>query len=71
MPFRLEASQGDRLVGKISRAEVASVAVAALDTPASVGEGRAWTQALGSATYEPASNQMLPWEGGVCACLSQ
>ena len=39
VPFCLEASQGDRLVGKISRAEVASIAVAALGTPASVGEG--------------------------------
>jgi hypothetical protein len=37
VPFLLEAAQGDRISGKISRAEVASVAVAALATPASVG----------------------------------
>ena len=37
VPFLLEASQGDRISGKISRAEVASVAVAALGTAASVG----------------------------------
>ena len=36
--FVLEASQGDRISGKISRKEVASVAVAALSTAASVGE---------------------------------
>ena len=39
VPFLLEASQGDRISGKISRAEVASVAVAALGTAASVGAG--------------------------------
>ena len=37
VPFLLEASQGDCISGKISRAEVASVAVAALGTAASVG----------------------------------
>lgn len=36
--FVLEASQGDRISGKISRKEVAAVAVAALGTAASVGE---------------------------------
>lgn len=35
----LEAQQGDRISGKISRKEVASVAVAALGTEASVGKG--------------------------------
>ena len=34
----LEAQQGDRISGKISRKEVASVAVAALGTEASVGK---------------------------------
>lgn len=34
----LEAQQGDRISGKISRKEVASVAVAALGTEASIGE---------------------------------
>ena len=38
-PFLLEASQGDRISGKISRAEVASLVSAALNTPASVGAG--------------------------------
>ena len=33
----LEAQQGDRISGKISRAQVASVAVAALGTGASIG----------------------------------
>ena len=33
----LEAQQGDRISGKISRAQVASVAVAALGTEASIG----------------------------------
>ncbi|EIE22978.1 CIA30-domain-containing protein [Coccomyxa subellipsoidea C-169] len=36
--FVLEASQGDRISGKISRKEVARVAVAALGTAASVGK---------------------------------
>ena len=36
--FLLEASQGDRISGKISRAEVAAVIVAALDTPAATGQ---------------------------------
>jgi len=36
-PFLLEASQGDRVSGKISRAEVADVIVAALGTPAATG----------------------------------
>ena len=36
--FVLEASQGDRISGKISRKEVARIAVAALGTAASVGE---------------------------------
>jgi len=36
--FLLEASQGDRISGKISRKEVAAVTVAALGTAASVGE---------------------------------
>lgn len=36
--FLLEASQGDRISGKISRKEVARVAAAALGTAASVGE---------------------------------
>ncbi|CAL8465559.1 g5095 [Coccomyxa elongata] len=36
--FLLEASQGDRISGKISRKEVAAVAVAALGTGASVGK---------------------------------
>ncbi len=35
--FELEASQGDRIVGIISRQEVAAVAAAALDSPASAG----------------------------------
>lgn len=35
--FELEASQGDRIVGIISRQEVASVAAAALDSPAAAG----------------------------------
>ena len=35
----LEAQQGDRISGKISRKQVASVAVAALGTDASIGEG--------------------------------
>ncbi len=34
----LEAFQGDRISGKISRKEVARIAVAALGTAASVGE---------------------------------
>jgi hypothetical protein len=34
----LEASQGDRISGKISRKEVAAVAAAALGTAASVSE---------------------------------
>ena len=34
----LEAQQGDRISGKISRAQVASMAVAALGTEASIGE---------------------------------
>lgn len=38
MAFLLEASQGDRISGKISRKEVAAVAVTALGTAASVGE---------------------------------
>ncbi len=58
MPFRLEASQGDRLVGKISRAEVASVAVAALDTPASVGEGLV-PEPQTVPLVQPASSSML------------
>ena len=37
----LEAQQGDRISGKISRKQVASVAVAALGTDASIGEGQA------------------------------
>ncbi|CAK0786611.1 hypothetical protein CVIRNUC_009825 [Coccomyxa viridis] len=37
-PWVLEAQQGDRISGKISRAQVASVAVAALDTEASIGK---------------------------------
>ena len=36
--FLLDASQGDRISGKISRAEVASVIVAALHTPAATGQ---------------------------------
>ena len=36
-PWLLEAQQGDRISGKISRAQVASVAVAALGTEASIG----------------------------------
>jgi hypothetical protein len=36
--FVLEASQGDRISGKISRKEVARVAAAALGTAASVGQ---------------------------------
>ena len=39
-PFLLEASQGDRVSGKVSRAEVASVIVAALGTPAATGGQR-------------------------------
>ena len=35
--FELEASQGDRIVGIISRPEVAAVVAAALDSPASSG----------------------------------
>ena len=35
--FLLEAAQGDRISGKISRAEVADVIVAALGTPAATG----------------------------------
>lgn len=35
--FELEASQGDRIVGIISRQEVAAVTAAALDSPASAG----------------------------------
>jgi len=35
--FLLEASQGDRISGKISRIEVASVAVTALGCSASIG----------------------------------
>ena len=34
----LEAQQGDRISGKISRVQVASVAVAAMGTEASIGE---------------------------------
>lgn len=34
----LEAQQGDRISGKISRAQVASVAVAAVGIEASIGE---------------------------------
>ena len=37
-PWVLEAQQGDRISGKISRAQVASVAVAAMGTEASIGE---------------------------------
>lgn len=40
MPWMLEAQQGDRISGKISRKQVASVAVAALGTDASIGEGQ-------------------------------
>ena len=36
-PWILEAQQGDRISGKISRAQVASVAVTALGTEASIG----------------------------------
>ena len=36
-PFLLEAGQGDRIVGKITRAQVARVLAAALKTPGSVG----------------------------------
>lgn len=36
-PWVLEAQQGDRISGKVSRAQVASVAVAALGTEASIG----------------------------------
>ena len=40
----LEAQQGDRISGKISRAQVASMAVAALGTEASIGgcSGASW-----------------------------
>ncbi|CAL5221994.1 g4282 [Coccomyxa viridis] len=37
-PWVLEAQQGDRISGKISRKEVASVAVSALSTEASIGK---------------------------------
>ena len=36
--FLLEASQGDRIVGKVTRVEVASVVASALSTPASTGK---------------------------------
>ena len=35
--FLLEASQGDRISGKISRAEVAAVIVSAINNPAATG----------------------------------
>ena len=38
--FLLEAAQGDRISGKISRAEVADLIVAALGTPSATGETR-------------------------------
>ena len=37
VPFLLEASQGDRISGKIARAEVASLVAAALASPAATG----------------------------------
>ena len=37
-PWVLEVQQGDRISGKISRAQVASVAVSALGTEASIGK---------------------------------
>lgn len=37
VPFLLEASQGDRISGKITRAEVASLVAAALASPAAAG----------------------------------
>lgn len=37
VPFLLEASQGDRISGKIARAEVASLVAAALASPAAAG----------------------------------
>ena len=38
MPRALELSQGDRISGKVLRQEVATVVVAALSSPAAVGE---------------------------------
>ncbi len=53
-PFLLEASQGDRISGKITRAEVASLVSAALNTPASVGAGPLPAPACMDAVEPPA-----------------
>ena len=42
VPFLLEASQGDRISGKIARAEVASLVAAALASPAAAGAEPFW-----------------------------
>lgn len=67
--FLLEASQGDRISGKISRKEVAAVAVTALGTGASVGEWHVPSSARTKRTVLPsaAHAKLLP----LCHCCMQ
>ncbi len=67
-PWVLEAQQGDRISGKISRAQVASVAVAAIGTEASIGGHHCCGASLPSGSLPLLETEMSSWPTHTLLC---
>jgi hypothetical protein len=79
--FLLEAEQGDRIIGAVTREEVAAVALAALQQPEAAGKTfelrRNAAEDAKGVVMEGADYRRLflklalgEWIGGLCVCMS-